>query len=443
MKITNDEILGFLAQAAGPQSTSDIINGLNLDISERTVRRKLSKLVEEGLVELRGQYRSRKYQIIRTESPLFFSQNSQLLLEHVKKPIYQRDPCTYNEEWFSSYIPNEIYYLSSSQREELHSSSNQGIKDLPAATYARKIFNRLLVNLSYNSSRLEGNTYSLIETEKLLIEGHAAENKLDAEKVMIINHKEAIRFLVDGINHLDTSVQNIRTLHYLLSDGLVAPGEGGQIRKDSVRVSATTYIPLDDHKRLTRLLAEIIDKASKIQDPYEQSIFLLIHISYLQAFIDVNKRTARLAANIPLVRQNLAPLSFNDVDNDDYISAIIVAYELNETGPLSELYVWTYMRSAKQYTATAASMGIDETRIRFRQQRRDVIANVISKLIVGEKIEAYVKEYALQSVPDEHRNKFIADTLEDISALEPFNIAGMGISQKAFGEWQTLTKKKT
>jgi len=132
----------------------------------------------------------------------------------------------------------------------------------------------LLINLSYNSARLEGNTYTLADIEKLLLEGKTAANKLDMETVMLLNHREAIRFLVDGINRMEINVDNIRSLHYLLADGLIQPEEAGQI-------------PLEGKQRLTTQLNRIVSKARQIQEPYEQSFFMLVHLSYLQLDVQV------------------------------------------------------------------------------------------------------------------------------------------------------------
>ena len=120
-------------------------------------------------------------------------------------------------------------------------------------------------------------------------------------------------------------------------------------------------------------------KASAIDDPFEQSLFLLVHIAYLQAFSDVNKRTSRLSANIPLCRHNLVPLSFKSIARDDYASAMIAVYELNDIGPIADLYLASYFRSCEEYDATVEALGFDEVRVRYRQQRRRVVGHIITK----------------------------------------------------------------
>jgi hypothetical protein len=143
-----------------------------------------------------------------------FTAENQTLIDQIRQPLINRDPCSYNADWLDAYQPDQTYYLSLEQLKRLHQQGKPLIDNLPAGTYARKIFNHLLINLSYNSARLEGNTYTLADTEKLLLEGKTAPNKLDMETVMLLNHKEAIRFLVDGINRMEINIDNIRSLHY-------------------------------------------------------------------------------------------------------------------------------------------------------------------------------------------------------------------------------------
>lgn len=418
------------------------------DVPERTLRRWLADAVQRGELLARGRNKGRQYGLPATsyyvptkvteESaayPLLFSQRSRDIIERMRAPLFTRQPCSYREDWLLAYQPNRSAYLQPEQRQRLHDRGRRTSEEMPAGTYARKIYNRLLVDLSYNSSRLEGNTYSLADTEKLLLEGVAAQGKLDAEKVMILNHLEAIRFLVDGIHRLRVDNDNIRSLHYLLADGLVAPGMAGQLRDEGVRISATTYMPLEGRARLERLLDQITSTAARILDPFEQSLFLLAHIAYLQGFIDVNKRTSRMAANIPLVRHNLVPLSFNDIDKEDYASAIIAVYELNDIGPLAELYTWSYLRSCERYGAAAEAVGIDSLRVLHRQRRRELIARIVREGRHGEVIEALLAESAA-GLPEEQRAKFAEDTHSDLANLSAFSIAGMGLTREELEHWQ-------
>ncbi|MBM3199244.1 MAG: Fic family protein, partial [Chlamydiae bacterium] len=274
-------LLKQLGLESSPISLRDLLAKLGPDFKERSVRRWLQLLVCEGMVEKLGRRKSTKYIIVKRPQKVSdevsgcFSSASLAAISIMKKPIFDRQPVTYNEEWLESYRPNHDYYFDEEMRSQLLSMGKRIEDQDPAGTYACKIFNRLLIDLSYNSSRLEGNTYSLLDTEKLLLHGDIAAGKLDEEKTMILNHKEAIRYLVDNASKLVINSNVIRTLHYLLSDGLVESSEAGKVRRFGVRIGGSTYIPYEDPKRLGLQLEKIVEKASYIQNPFEQSIFLL------------------------------------------------------------------------------------------------------------------------------------------------------------------------
>jgi fido (protein-threonine AMPylation protein) len=403
-------------------------------------------LVEEGAVRKIGQKRGTKYIVAgraeeaKSEISSCFSSASLRVIEFVKKPLFERHPVAYANDWFNSYQPNASYYLSEILRQQLRVSGERANIQDPAGTYAHQIFNRLIIDLSYNSSRLEGNTYSLLDTERLLLHGDTAEGKLDEEKAMILNHKEAIRYLVDNAPKIEVSRNVICTLHFLLSDGLVESTEAGKIRKHGVRIGGSTYIPFEDPKRLEQQLEKIAHKAAQIKDPYEQSIFLLIHVSYLQAFADVNKRTARLAANISLIRGNLVPLAFSDVSVEDYMSAMIAIYELQNVQPLVDLYVYSYLRTCAAYDSTVKAMGFDEVRVRYRQERREVVRNIILQALVGEEIKKFIDAEASYRVPIAASADFKEDILEDLEQIDESRLAGLGITPEQLKEWKILKK---
>jgi hypothetical protein len=437
-------VLRQLGLQSEPISLPELMLRLGERFKERSVRRWLGLLVEEGAVKKIGQKRGTKYLAIgrseemTSEVSSCFSSASLKAIEEVKKPLFERQPIAYADDWFDSYEPNFSYYLTEALREQLLVSGERANGQDPAGTYAHQIFNRLIIDLSYNSSRLEGNTYSLLDTERLLLQGDTAEGKLDEEKAMILNHKEAIRYLVENAPRVEVSRDTICTLHYLLSDGLVEPVEAGKVRKHGVRISGSTYMPFEDPARLESQLEKIAAKAALINDKYEQSIFLLIHVSYLQAFIDVNKRTARLSANIPLIKGNLVPIAFSDIEVTDYRSAMIAVYELQDVRPIVDLYVYSYLRTCAAYDSTIKAMGFDEVRVRYRQERRAVVRDVILQGIVGEKIRRFVEEEAEQRVPAGAREAFGEDVLEDLEQMDENRLVGLGVTVEQLKVWRRL-----
>ncbi len=419
---------------------ADILAGLGRQYPERSVRRWLSELVAEKLVERSGAARATRYMILKPA--LVFSATAQQAINKVRGSMFSRTPVSYRFDWVDSYLPNQSFYLTEEKRKKLLLIGCRERGHVPAGTYARQIYNRLLIDLSYNSSRLEGNTYTPLETEKLLLQGISASSKLDEEKIMILNHKDAIRFLVENSSKLIVDFKEICTLHYLLADGLVTAKYAGKVRDHSVRIGSSAYLPIDSKVRLENQLQLVCNKASQINDPYEQSLFLLIQLSYLQAFTDVNKRTSRLAANIPLIKHNLVPLSFNDVSKEDYVSAMLAVYELNDVLPLTEIYEYSYRRAGQLYDATVVAVGYDEVRVRYRQQRRECVRYIVTHSLHGAAIESYLREQEARFVPEQHVSAFREDIYEDLQELSPQTSVGLGISETELSIWLKHDDKK-
>lgn len=441
-------VLHQLAQESEPIRLSELIDKLGNQYPERSLRRWLSEMIVEGLVEKIGHKTTTKYQVpnrLSTETnktTSCFGLESTQIIEQVRRPIYERIPVAYADHLVEAYQPNVTFYIPPERQIQLEKAGQRSKREDPAGTYAHQIFNRLLIDLSYNSSRLEGNTYSLLDTKRLLLEGSSAEGKLDEEKIMILNHKEAIRYMVDNAYRLTVSQQTICTLHYLLSDGLVESRYAGKIRDHGVRIGGSTYIPFEDKKELQSRLNRIIDKAALIENPYEQSLFLLMHISYLQAFSDVNKRTARLSANISLIKSNLVPLSFNDVDREDYTSAIIAFYELQEIHPMLDLYIFSYMRTCAMYDSTVKAMGFDEVRVRYRQQRRDIIRYIIVNQLSGAPMQVYISSQNIKCIKKEDQAAFFEDIIEDLKEIDVNRIACLGITFDQLNTWIMMQKNQ-
>ncbi len=452
-----------LSQEREPISLKKLMIKLGGGYAERSVRRWMAAMVKEGLIERFGNKRATRYKWIPptvwpiTSSELFFAESKELIqprtqvnqcfgseskkiIERVRRPLYERRPVSYADHWVDAYQPNESFYIPLEVRSQLYTAGKRSKRQEPAGTYAHQIFNRLLIDLSYNSSRLEGNTYSLLDTQKLLLEGKGAEGKLEEEKVMILNHKEAIRYLVDSAPRLKVDKETICTLHYLLSDGLIEPRYTGKVRDQGVRVGGSTYIPFENPKQLEMELSRLIEKAALIQDPYEQSLFLLVHMAYLQPFLDVNKRTARLSANIPLIKNNLVPLSFNDVEREDYISAVIAIYELQEIRPMLDLYLFSYQRTCAMYDETVKAINFDEVRVRYRGQRRALIREIILNRLVGKVMNDYLSSQTLKWVKKEDRELFFEDVIEDLNEINQSRLFGLGITPEQLRSWLTLSR---
>ena len=452
-------IAQLLSQHSERWNSAAEIKAAVADVPDRTLRRWLGELAHEGVIERSGSRKGTRYRwrpttkeeqqppavtadadagrSTRQIQPIFSPAGTELL-QRIDAPLYTRPPVTYSREWVASYVPNQSTYLTAEQRAQLHAQGKRSPLYGQAGTYIQKIYNRLLIDLSYNSARLEGNTYTLADTENLVIQGVSAQGKLDAERIMILNHREAIRYLAQNVLSLTLNEETIRTLHYLLSDSLVAPEMAGQIRSDSIGVTGTTHAPLEGKERLTQLLNQLLDTARRIDDPFEQSVFLLGHISYLQAFVDVNKRTARLASIIPLITQDYVPQSFADVNKDDYLKATIVFYELNDARPLAELYCWAYRRSCLHFDTAVQVVGFDEIAALYRPLRRALVAELVRTLVPPEEIMGFIEARITDQVQSQHRDKFKQDVLAELHHLDISRMGGLGITREQLEAWLNL-----
>ena len=284
------------------------------------------------------------------------------------------------KEFVDRYVPNETFYLAENDRNRLTEAGRPAGPAMPAGTYARRIKKRLLIDLSWASSRMEGNTYSILDTERLLRYGEAAAGKDRKEALMILNHKEAIEYVVDSLDDIGVTRQDICNLHALLADGLlIDPAMAGRLRRIPALISHSTYTPLEDRYEIDEEFRIFIDRAAAISDPFEQSFFLLVHIPYLQAFDDVNKRTSRIASNIPLLKAGLAPMSFMTMDDRRYIDALIGIYELNNVALLREVYMEAYFTSAANYRTLRAEV---ETPHKAAVAYRDFVRDAVRRCVL-------------------------------------------------------------
>lgn len=443
----NAEILTLLGKYPEGLSRSQLSEKLSFSIHDKTLQRRLAALADDGRAVRKGERKASRYYPLEISIETdkghlkdtlanIFSPKSQKKLKFLDTPLHAREKVSYNRDFLESYVPNQSQYVPKKIREALFQEGKRFDKQLAAGTYARQICQRLLIDLSYNSSRLEGNTYSRLDTQKLVEEGISAEEKIHEETVMIMNHKEAILFLVENAKDIKLNSLTIRNVHHLLSQDLLTnPQACGNIRTLEVDIGQSTYKPLNNPHALKELFELILQKAKKIQDLFEQSFFLLVHLSYLQAFEDVNKRTSRLSCNIPFIKGNLCPLSFTDVTRDNYTAALLAIYELNDVVPMLELFAWAYSRSCEQYGVVKKSLGeIDAFRIQYRQQRKTIMGKIVKQGLHDSSAENLIEHYC-QKQGIEDVDKFTAMALTDLSTLHAGAIIGLGITEAELETW--------
>ncbi|MCZ8218987.1 MAG: Fic family protein [Acidovorax sp.] len=450
-----DAVLAAVAQVAAGADIQHIESQLPDAPTRRTVQRWLNDLVEQGRLRKEGRARATRYLLpmraiegaaalagvtstghIEVSLPL--SQEARSIEDAVRQPVQHRTPVGYQRRFLDSYRPNTTYYLPGPLREELRAQGQVAAHNEPAGTYARSIAHRLLIDLSWNSSRLEGNTYSLLETERLLSMGEAAEGKGALDAQMILNHKAAIEFLIASAPDIGLNRYTLLNLHALLSDNLLPdPAASGRLRTVAVGIGQAVFLPLEGPQLIAECFAQVLDTAAAIQDPLEQAFFAMVHLPYLQPFEDVNKRVSRLAANIPFIQHNLCPLSFVDVPPTVYVSAVLGVYELNRVELLRDVFAWAYKRSCARYSAVRQSLGEpDPFRLRYREQIFDTVAEVVRAALDKERAIAFVAQQAQLHVPAVDRHRFVEVAETELMSLHEGNMARYRLRPSEFEAWR-------
>lgn len=363
--------------------------------------------------------------------------------EYVQQPPQARQPVGYHRSFLESYRPNQSFYLSEEERAQLAETGTSGAVEQAAGAYAKQILNRLLIDLSWNSSRLEGNTYSLLDTVRLIEAGQEAEGKDAREALMILNHKAAIEFLVDGVDDTGFNRFTILNLHAALADNLLPDPEApGRLRHAGVGIGGSVFHPLETPQLIEECFDRVLAIASAIEDPFEQAFFAMVQLPYLQPFDDVNKRVSRLAANIPLIRANFVPLSFEDVSRDLYTKAILGVYELRRTELLRDLFLWAYRRSASRYAAVRQSLGEpDPFRMRHRTALRDLVGAVIRACMDKKRAAAEVDAWAVRHIEDAERERFREVAERELLSLHDGNFARYRITPSEFAAWREAWRR--
>jgi Fic family protein len=450
-----DAVEAAVAAFPGGAPFQDVADVLAGALNKRTLQRRLAKLAKEGRIEKRGKGTKTRYHSVAAAATALAAQNAHpandrltlalkpsaaglSIFNEISKPLQERKRVTYVRDLLDAYRPNHTFYLPAEIRQELATIGRVTDKAEPAGTYARHVLNRLLIELSFHSSRLEGNRYSILETKQLIEAGRTATGKDAEETQMIINHKAAIEFLVNSAETIGINKLTVQSLHAILSDNLLPDAaDSGRLRQRPVDIGGSVYVPLAVPQLVEELFIQVLNLAAQIHDPFEQAFFLLVHLPYLQPFADVNKRVSRLSANIPLIRNNLKPLSFVDVPKSDYVAGLLGVYELNRIELLRDVFVWAYKRSAEQYAVIRESLGSpDEFKLRYRPQIKSAVAHVIQSGIPAKEVLTRIGHWAAENeVAEEDLARFVAIIEAEILGLQEWNIARYPFTPNQYKAW--------
>lgn len=329
-----EQILSFI-KSHPESSSSEIFEGAGVDVAYATVRRELAKLFADGIVVVSGKAKASRYSISPSYQ-LFMPIDIEAYFQQEvdERKINQQ----YNFELISTLgITQTIFTKTELERlNSLQEVFRKNISTLSQNAY-RSEMERLGIDLSWKSSQIEGNTYSLLETERLLKEKETAQGKSKDEAVMLLNHKDALDFILENPDYLsELTVAKLENIHSILIKEL--PVERN-IRIRRVGITGTNYRPLDNEFQIREALGATCTLINERKNIFEKALLVLLLLSYIQPFNDGNKRTARIVSNAILIANNYCPISFRTVDSIDYKKAMLLFYEQNNIYAFKQIFI--------------------------------------------------------------------------------------------------------
>jgi len=332
--IREQQIIDFVKKT-GECSSKEIFDGVNLSVSYATLKRLITKLISDNYLSSQGQGKGTKYLI----SPNYEVIQPIDIDEYYEKEIDEREiKASFNFEVITEVLSSHSVFTDSElyKLNELQKFFQQNVSQLSDNEY-KKEFERLAIDLSWKSSQIEGNTYSLLETDRLLREKETAAGKTKDEAIMLLNHKDALDFIIENPDYLNPlTVSKIEDIHSILTKELAIERN---LRKRRIGISGTNYRPLDNEFQISEALQSSCDVINKKTSVFEKALLALVLISYIQPFMDGNKRTARIVSNAILMNENHCPLSFRTVDSIDYKKAMLLFYEQNNISNFKAIFM--------------------------------------------------------------------------------------------------------
>ena len=338
------EIIEFLKKSQ-ECSSKEIHEGISTRISYATTKRILIKLISENLLAIKGHGKGTKYLI----SPAYHLLEPINIVKYYEQEIDERRiKESYNFQLITDVL-NNISLFNERELEkltQLQKTYRTNVAQLSESEYRREL-ERLAIDLSWKSSQIEGNTYSLLETERLLKEKETASGKTKEEAVMLLNHKDAIDFIIENPDYLiPLSIQRIEDIHSILVKELAIEKN---LRRRRIGITGTNYKPLDNEFQISEALSSMCQLINKKENIFEKAFLALILISYIQPFIDGNKRTARIVSNAILMNNIYCPISFRTVDSIEYKKAMLLFYEQNNISMFKEIFISQFEFAVNTY----------------------------------------------------------------------------------------------
>lgn len=378
-----------------------------------TVGRYLDELQNTGEIEKFGMGRATVYAGDAADVYAY----SQSKIPDRKKIAYDFDRVRHHP------VEGHSYFNTDQRSEILHCSAIPSTLTHP--DYIDAIKRRLLIEASWSSSVLEGNTYSLLDTEELFDRNAEMPGARIEETRMLLNHKHAIEYILSNINSITISKMDIMNVHALLSDGLLKdPSNSGKLRSTPVGIGQSVYQPLDVSFQINEEFKAIVAIAKEIIDPFDQSMYLFLNIAYLQPFVDVNKRTSRMLSNIPLLKAGLLPMSFFQMSRQGFEKGLIHYYETGDVRRMVKEYVNSYKISAARFHDILVNKPTQKELALRLKFRKEIVAAVKSVVRDGTTIGEHVP-----AVATDEEKLFLLDYIEKcVSGISESNSILYGLS---------------
>lgn len=326
-------------------SSLEIHEGIAGNKAYATTKRALSQLVAQKLIIAKGQGKNTRYFI----GPAFMLLSPVDVEKYFLKEIDERKiKAEFNLGLITEELPTAPIFTEEEQTHlnSLQEEFKRNISKLTPTEY-NKEFERLAIDLSWKSSQIEGNTYSLLETERLLKDKEEAVGKPKDDATMLLNHKDAISFVIEHPDYVvPLTISRIEDIHSILLKGL---GVDRNIRQGRVGISGTNYRPLDNEYQIREAVRDMCELINSKIDVFEKSLLSLVLLSYIQPFVDGNKRTARIVSNAILIANGYCPISFRTVDSVEYKKAMLIFYEQNNISAFKKIFIGQFEFAVKTY----------------------------------------------------------------------------------------------
>ena len=326
-------------------SRGDITAGTAFKGSDATLKRVIAAGIKAGDIVAEGKARATRYRLSPQAQLLMpLNLDTYFALEVDERQVHS----SYNFELINGLLAETRLFSDKelAHLDALQDEFRQHVNELTDNEY-RKEMERLGIDLSWKSSQIEGNTYTLLETERLLRESKTAAGKTREEAVMLLNHKDALSFVLDNPDYLkELTVSHIEDIHQLLTKDL-SIDKG--LRRHRVGITGTNYHPLDNEFQIREAMRDACELINSKSNIFEKALLTLILLSYIQPFSDGNKRTARITSNAILIANDYCPLSFRSIDSIDYKKAMLIFYEQNNLYAFKQIFIEQFEFAVKEY----------------------------------------------------------------------------------------------